>query len=264
MCYDISFSTSYELVSQYFQGVLFDPQLEFDTDLLTHVQAQAHRKYPVVIFDDGHYKIKAFEWGVIPEYMNTPEKIRKGRSSMCNARSEKVFEDKRSYWYRIRKQRCLIPVTGIFEHREVKGWKNKVPYYIRLRERPLFCIPGLYHYPTTYANVETGEVTGTFTLLTRSANPLMRQIHNGGENAGRMPLFLTQELENRWLSPDLDDEALKEIMAYEIPAGELEYNPVFTIRTTKPRPDQKGKLDVFEWPNLPPLGEDEVKENTLF
>lgn len=156
MCYDISFSTTIELVTQYIPDIVVDPQLGINYDLNVHLQAQAHRKYPVIIFDNAEYKLKAFEWGVIADYMNTPEKIKKMRSQMCNARSEKLIEDRKSYWHRIRRKRCLIPVTGFYEHREVKGFKTKIPYHIELKGRELFCIPGLYHYPNK-ADVETGE-----------------------------------------------------------------------------------------------------------
>ena len=262
MCYDISFSTKVETITEYLSDLEVDPQARIDFDNYVHVQAQAHKKYPIVIFEDAHYKLKPFEWGIIPEYMNTPEKIKKGRNSMCNARSEKLIEDKRSYWHRIRKTRCLIPVTGIFEHREVKSWKNKVPYHVWLKNRPMFCLPGLFHYPNK-ADVETGEIVGTFSLITRPANSLMEQIHNGGENAFRMPLFLPKELEVKWLLPDLSDKEIQEILDYEMPSQELAYDPVYTIRTTKERPDQRGKLDPFNWPGLPALGQ-EPMENKLF
>lgn len=35
-----------------------------------------------------------FEWGVIADYTDTPEKIKKGRQWLCNAQSEKVIDDK--------------------------------------------------------------------------------------------------------------------------------------------------------------------------
>ena len=258
MCYDISFSTTIETITDYIPDLVVDPQLQIAYDLNIHVQAQAFQKYPVIIFEDGSYKLKLFEWGVIPEYLNTPEKIKKGRSSMCNARSEKIIEDKKSYWHRIRKKRCLIPVTGIFEHREVKSFRNKIPYFVKLKERQLFCLPGLYHYPQHRADVETGEITGTFTLITRAANAVMAQIHNSGDNAFRMPLFLPRQMELQWLKPELSDEEVSSILNFELPSEELEYYPVFTIRTNKTRPDGKGKLEPFQWENLPPLGVDEA------
>jgi len=257
MCYDISFTSNIQLITDYLPDMVADTQLSFDFETTIHVQAQAFRKYPVIIFEDGAYKLKIFEWGVIADYMNTPEKIKKSRQFMCNAQSEKIVQDKKSFWRRIRSKRCLIPVTGIYEHREIKGWKNKVPYLVHLKNRSLFCIPGLYHY-SPLPDVETGEVTGTFTLITRAANAVMRQIHNGGPRAYRMPLFLPKELELQWLQPNLTDEAIQEILDFEMPADQLDNWPVFTIRSTKPRPDGKEKTAPFQWANLPPLGIDEA------
>jgi putative SOS response-associated peptidase YedK len=262
MCYDISFTTKMETIADYLPELVIDPQINFDFGRAVHVQAQAHSRFPVIVFEHARYQLKPFEWGIIPEYMNTPEKVKKGRNGMCNARREKIVEDKRSYWHRIRRDRCLIPVTGIYEHREVKGWKNKVPYFVHVKGRELFCLPGLYHYPH-FADAETGEITGTYTLITRPANQVMEQIHNGGENAFRMPLFLPRELEMKWLLPDLTDAEIEDILAFELPSEALEFHPVFTIRTNKPRPDGREKAEPYEWPGLPRLGE-EPSVQTLF
>jgi Uncharacterized conserved protein len=262
MCYDISFSSNIELIADYLPEVVFDPQLSIDFDTYIHVQAQAFRKYPVIINEDGQLKLKLFEWGVIADYMNTPEKIKQSRHMMCNAQSEKILGDKKSFWRRIRNKRCLIPVNGIYEHREIKGWKHKVPYFIHYKDRPLFFLAGLYYY-SPIPDPGTGEVQGTFTVVTRRANDVMKLIHNGGPNAGRMPLFLTPELERKWLQPDLTDEDLQSILDYEMPSSNLEHWPVFTIRTTKPRPDNKLANEPFTWANLPPLGS-ETQTQTLF
>jgi putative SOS response-associated peptidase YedK len=259
MCYDISFSSNIQLITDYLPDLVVDPQLNFDFDMAIHVMAQAYRKYPVIINDDGVHKLMPFEWGVIADYMNTPEKVKQSRQYMCNAQSEKIINDKKSFWRRIRAKRCLIPVTGIYEHREIKGWKNKVPYLVRLKERPMFCIPGLYHY-SPIPDMETGEIKGTFTLITRAANSVMKQIHNGGPNVFRMPLFLPKELELKWLQPGLTDEDIQQVLDFEMPSEQLEYWPVYTIRSTKPRPDDREKTAPFEWPNLPPLGIDESTE----
>lgn len=256
MCYDISYKITLDSIEDYFGEIEADIQLNIDFETSVHVLAQSFRKYPIVIFEDGKYKLREFEWGVIAEYMDSPEKIKKMRTSMCNARSEKILGDKRSYWHRIRNKRCLIPVNGIFEHREIKGWKNKVPYYVRQKGREMFCLPGLFQYAPV-PDVETGEVKGTFTLITREGNSIMRLIHNSGDQAFRMPLFLPKELELKWLDPGLGDEGIRGILNYELPSEQLEYRPVFSIRTTKPRPDHGSKTDAFDWPNLPPLGNDE-------
>lgn len=254
MCLDISFYSALQLIDDYFPNLSHDGEIEFDVDKSTHFLALGHNRYPVVVWQNGGYHRKYFEWGIIAEFMDTPEKIKAMRKSMVNARSEKILGDRRSFWNRIRQKRCLIPVTGIYEHREIGGWKNKVPYHIHLRDRPMFCIPGLYHYNTTMpSDPETGEIRGTFTLITRSANSVMRQIHNSGDNAYRMPLFLPRDLELQWLRPDLIDEQVSQLLAYEIPSDELVYEPVFSIRGRTPRPDGKPKNAIFEYANLPPI-----------
>ncbi len=229
-----------------------------------HVQAQAYRKHPVVVEEENTYKVRLFEWGVIAGYMNTPEKIQAMRNSMCNARSEKIVEDKKSYWRQIRSRRCVIPVSGIYEHRHIRGWKKTVPYYVKLKGRDLFCIPGLFTY-SPLPDPETGELQGTFAVITRPANDTMRKIHNGGPNAGRMPLFLPKEKELEWLKPGLSDEGIQSLLDYELPADELDYWPVHTIRTTKDRPDKKEKNEPFTWEKLPELGvDDPVIQEKLF
>lgn len=250
MCYDISFKTDIETLGEYIPTLLTESATGFQDR--EHIMAQAFSKYPVIVADEDAYKVQMFEWGVIAGYMNTPEKIRKSRSFMCNAQSEKIVHDKKSYWHRIRKNRCLIPVTGIFEHRDIQGWKHKVPYFVHLHDREIFCIPGLFNYAP---DPETGEAKGTYTLITRAANNIMEKIHNGGLHAGRMPLFLKdREMELRWLDRKLNDKGIDDILDYEIPSTHLDYRPVYTIRSTKPRPDQKDKTEMYEWQNLPVLG----------
>ena len=254
MCLDIAFYSALQLIDDYFPNLIHDGDIHFDLDMGMHFMALGYNRYPVITMEHGQYHRKYFEWGIIAEYMDTPEKIKTMRRSMVNARSEKILGDKRSFWNRIRGKRCLIPVTGIYEHREIKGWKNKVPYHIQLKDRPLFCIPGLYHYNTRLpSDPETGEVRGMFTLITRAANPLMRQIHNSGDNAFRMPLFLPKELELKWLQPDLTDGDLEAILSYDMPAEDLIADPVFSIRSRTPRPDGQPKTAHYDWPNLPPI-----------
>ena len=254
MCLDIAFYSALELIDDYFPNLVHDGQIAFDLDMGVHFFAIGHKRYPVIVAEEGRYHRKNFEWGIIAEYMDTPEKIKAMRKSMVNARAERILDDKRSFWHRIRGSRCLIPVTGIYEHREVKGWKNKIPYYIGLRDRAMFCLPGLYHYNTRMpSDPETGEVRGMFTAITRAANGVMRQIHNSGDNAYRMPLFLSRELELRWLDPGLSEAGMAEILSYEMPDDQMAYNSVYSIRGRTPRPDGLPKCEAFEYAGLPPL-----------
>jgi putative SOS response-associated peptidase YedK len=266
MCLDIAFYSALELIDDYFPGLVHDGEINFDLDMGVHFFAIGHNRYPVITRAGQSYHRKYFEWGIIAEYMDTPDKIKAMRKSMVNARSEKILEDKRSFWNRLRKTRCLIPVTGIYEHREIKGWKNKVPYHITLKGRNMFCLPGLYHFNSKMpSDPESGEVRGMFTLVTRSGNEVMCQIHNSGDNRFRMPLFLPKELELKWLDPDLSDLDMATLLNYEIPSEQLAYNTVFSIRSRLGRTDGKPKNAPFDFQNLPALGnDDESPQKALF
>jgi len=63
-------------------------------------------------------------------------------------------------------------------------------------------------------------------------------------------------MEMKWLDPNLTDDQLAEMLSFEMPSEKLCTTPVWSIRTTKPRPDGKLKNEYFAWPNLPPLGDD--------
>ena len=249
MCYDLSFSSELESIYDYLPELHNSGQLDFTFDSTYHKVAQSYPKWPVVINKDGKLQLRKFEWGVIPGYMKTPEEIKKGRKWMVNARSEKVLEPK-TYWNRIRTSRCLVAATGFFEHREIPGWKNKVPYYIKVKDQPMFFVAGLYAY-SHIPDVETGELPGTFTILTRAANDVMMKIHNGGENAGRMPLILPKELEQEWLRPDLSDAEIKALLDYSISPEMLDYWPVNSVRKVKP--DDETVITCVDYEGLPAL-----------
>lgn len=133
--------------------------------------------------------------------------------------------------------------------------EKKVPYYIRLKEQPVFFLPGLYSV-TDLPDTETGEILKrqTFSLITRDGNDLMKKIHNDGENRGRMPLFLPRELSEEFLDEDLSPERYREILQFEMPEEQMEAITVYTIRSAKPRPDGLMKNEYWEWEKLPKAG----------
>ena len=223
----MSFFSNIKLIADYLN---LQPGEEISFEPTYHKVAQSFCPWPVVI-NDGGYKIKIFEWGLIADYMNTPEKIKDYRTSMANARSEKMIDDKRSVWHRLKKNRCLVFTTGFYEHRDI-GAKKKLPYFIKLKGQEIFCLAGLYNY-SPIPDPETGEMTGTFSVITREANSLMKTIHNSGPNSGRMPLILDKERALKWLDPDLKEAEIKSIAEYEYPAEQLEAWPVNTIRTRR-------------------------------
>jgi putative SOS response-associated peptidase YedK len=256
MCYDISFTAPVEQEKVVFPDLNFDEEIFVTPEANTHIMGHTFGNHPIIYRnrDDLKLHCRLMEWGVIPFYIKDENAFLKQRASMLNARSERILEDEKSYWYKIRNRRCLIPITGIYEHRTIKGWKKKVPYYIQIKNALLIFLPGLYSV-AELPNHSTGEIEKryTFTLITRAGNKLMQQIHNDGDNAGRMPLFLPQELAQQWLQEDLNSEAYKIILNYELPSEQLNYLPVYTIRTSKKRPDGKLKNEVYKWKGLPEI-----------
>ncbi len=258
MCYDISFTVDIRVLSDYFPDLVFDSQIDLEFGPIDHIQGVGvFGKHPIFYInrDDRRLHCRLMEWGIIEHYVDM-EPHPTYRNKFVNIRSERVLDDKRSYWYKIRNRRCLIPVTGIYEHRGIKGWKKKVPYWVKPADQPMFFLPGLYSV-TEIADRTTGEVVKrwTFGLITRAANSVMRNIHNDGDNRGRMPLFLPYEISKEFISESLTEQRYKEILAYEMPSEELDYHPVFTIRTPKLRADNKPKTAFWEWEKLPELGE---------
>jgi putative SOS response-associated peptidase YedK len=245
MCVDLSFFSTIEVMADYLPQLSGAEQTNLLFQPTYHAQAHAHVRWPIVINDDGCLKVKAFEWGMLDESMKdlAPKDRAKRRLSMVNARSERVFGEKWSVWYRLRQQRCLIPAQGFYEHKEIEG--RKQPYFIKVKEQPLFFVAGLYHY-SPFADVETGESKGTFTMFTRKANSLMEEIHNSGDNKHRMPLILSIELGEQWLAPNLSDKEVQEIMNYEFPSEAMEAWPVRKIRGIKE--DNEKVIEAIELP----------------
>lgn len=258
MCRDISFHSEIQVITEVFPGIKIPNIKQTSNDIWAHVSCESIPSYPVVVAL-GDLQLAEMEWGVIPTYEKDPQNRQLRRRNMVNARSERVLEDKKSYWYRLRRNRCLIPATGIYEHRKVAGFKNKVPYLVSQEGRNGFFVPGLYQV-SQEVDRETGELfeTGSFAMLTCSANELMQWIHNDGENKHRMPLFLPAELEKAWLSPDLTERDMEEIFAFRIPSEALSHHPVFSIRSRSQRPDGKPKDEYYDYgEDLPQFGKDE-------
>jgi putative SOS response-associated peptidase YedK len=246
MCYDISFTAKLKELPAYFLEMVDSPQLKLD---FQEDQFFAHRypEYPIVRRNsEGEVIMQQMEWGVIPFYVKDEAKFIRQRASMLNARAERILDDPKSVWNKIKNRRCLIPVTGIFEHRGIVGWKNKVPYFITLKDQPVFFIPGLYATADLPDKV-SGEIIKryTFTLITRAANPLLANIHNDGDHRYRMPLFLPLALSKKWIEVELPEKEYREILGYEMSPENMNYVPVWTIRSPKERPD--GKLKTVYW-----------------
>jgi putative SOS response-associated peptidase YedK len=255
MCYDISFTTSMKQLSDYFPDLIHDDQVQINFDEAAHIVGHAYGLHPIIYRnkDTNSLHLKLMEWGCIPYYIKEASSFVRQRTTMLNARSERILDDPKSYWNKIRNRRCLIPVTAFYEHRQVDGLKKKVPYIISVKDEPILLMPGLYSVVKLPDSQGELQEVWTFTLITRKANKVMAQIHNDGENTERMPLLLPIELSKKWVSDNLTEEEYREILNYEMPSENLDFHPVYTIRSSKPRPDGKAKNEFYDWGNIPAI-----------
>ncbi len=158
--------------------------------------------------DEGR-ELALVRWGLIPSW----SKDAKIGYKFINARSETVAE-KPSFRSAFKQRRCLIPASGFYEWQK-QGTGSKQPYFICPREGELFSFAGLWerwHDPE-------GEEVETCTILTTTANDLMKPIHD------RMPVILDPSSEEQWLDPRASADALRFLLVPYTSEG-MEARPV--------------------------------------
>jgi len=174
-----------------------------------------------VIVQREHVEMVMMQWGLIPHWMKDPKKS----MHPINAKAETLAE-KPMFCGLLKNKRCLIPASGFYEWK--KDGTRKIPYYIHLKDSPLFAFAGLYDVWYDACN----EAHLTFTIITTDANELVAPLHD------RMPVILKEEDENRWLTGDAPtiDEMKKVLDPY--PPSEMEAYPV-SSRVNRPDDDDE-------------------------
>jgi putative SOS response-associated peptidase YedK len=158
-------------------------------------------------------------WGLIPSWA----KDAKIGYTLINARAE-TAASKPSFRSAFKQRRCLIPASGFFEWQK-QGAGRKKPFFIRPRDGGLFSFAGLWerwHDPE-------GEELETCTILTTTANELMRLIHE------RMPVILDPCSEGQWLDPRTSPDALHSLLV-PYSAEWMETRPI-SLRVNNPKND---------------------------
>lgn len=152
----------------------------------------------IVILREDHKRpgvklAEAARWSLVPVW----SKELKLKYPTFNARAESVLE-KPSFKASAKSRRCLIPAQGYYEWTGDKG--AKTPHYIHLADE-LILFAGLYswwHEPGT-ADDEGWHLTTT--MLTMESYGLMQEIHH------RIPVFMSDDMQEDWLSPEVVGEA---------------------------------------------------------
>jgi putative SOS response-associated peptidase YedK len=172
-------------------------------------------------------ELQMFHWGLIPYWVKDMAAAVRLRTSTLNCISEEMF-DKPAFRDAAKEgKRCLIPCSGFYEWRWIdeKG-KTKVPYYIYVKDQPLFSLAGLY---SKWKDRERDSNYFSYTVLTTKANKMMSEIHNSKH---RMAVIVPREYEKDWLNPNLtNDDVLA--LCQPIDDSRLEAHTISRLITTK-------------------------------
>jgi putative SOS response-associated peptidase YedK len=199
MCYTIEINLTREQIEKRFNakfknGSDFEPRKKVSAFTLPSLP---------VICSDSKDEVKLFTWGLIPFWVKNEEDAKTIRTKTFNARAESIA-DKASYRNSFKSKRCLVLADGFYEW-HTRG-KEKIPYFINLKDNNPFALAGLYD---NWLNRETGEYINTFTVITTRANPMLEKIHNLKK---RMPVVLPHNTERLWLDINLPPDNLKAML----------------------------------------------------
>jgi len=138
--------------------------------------------------DDAKRVVEPMSWGLVPSWSKDKTRM----ASMINARSETLAE-KPSFRNLIAKHRCVLPIQGFYE------WKNlptetkkplKQAFYISRTDAQVMTLAGLW---TSWKQPDS-SVLRTCTIITTEANSALHEIHH------RMPVVLEKAAVDEWLS----------------------------------------------------------------
>jgi putative SOS response-associated peptidase YedK len=199
MCYTIEINLTREQIEKRFNakfknGSDFEPRQKVSAFTLPSLP---------VICSDSKDEVKLFTWGLIPFWVKNEEDAKTIRTKTFNARAESIA-DKASYRNSFKSKRCLVLADGFYEWHT--SGKEKIPYFINLKDNSPFALAGLYD---NWLNRETGEYISTFTVITTRANPMLEKIHNLKK---RMPVILSHHTERQWLDINLPPDNLKAML----------------------------------------------------
>ena len=196
-------------------------------------------------------------WEFIPSWIHNTKELEVSREKFTtlNAKGENLLESK-MYRDASLKRRCIVLSSGFYEWRHYKpvGTKkeNAYPYFITIKNKPVFFMAGIYQ-PWTDKN--TGETIDSFAIVTTAANDLMSKVHNKKK---RMPAILNESLAQEWLQEELPESRIKEIANFQLADQDMEAISIRKDFKISAHPQEK-----FVYAELPSLNQSEGFSNEL-
>ena len=124
-----------------------------------HSNGFSHKDFAVIANINGDDAIHMINWGLIPFWVKTLADGKKLSNNTLNAKSETIF-DLPSFKTSITSKRCVIPLTGFYESRDIGGLKY--PYYIYPKNSDYFLMGGIYSF---WKNKEADETLKTVGII---------------------------------------------------------------------------------------------------
>ena len=185
MCFTVNVNLIKEELESRYGATLIDPD-KYRPSYYYH--AFGLPKIPAICSSDAS-SIRLLQWGLIPSWTRSKEDAEIIRYKTFNARAESI-DMKPSFSGSIKSKRCIIPIRGFFEWQH--AGKDKIPWYISDSGNEILSLAGIYD---DWTESITGEILGTFSVITTDANELMAEIHNSKK---RMPVLLDRNSEHAW------------------------------------------------------------------
>ncbi len=184
------------------QGIVNEISERYKDPSVANGEVFPTNNIPVVYPHNGRYVLSAAKWG-FPSF--------KGNGVIINARAESVAE-KPMFKGSFMSRRCIVPANGYYEWLTHED-RKKTKYYIRVKDKSLFYMAGLYNMFTD----KSGIIYPAVTVITTNANEDISFIHD------RMPVILPSERISPWMDANNTDVA--ELKGFLTPyeAGKIIY-----------------------------------------
>jgi putative SOS response-associated peptidase YedK len=167
----------------------------------------APTQFAPIVFGDDERELDFARFGMHPDW------FKQRNRDLINLRRESLIE-KPFFRRQLKRNRCIVPVTGFFEWQRVGN--RKTPFRFHPAEDELFSLAGIWE-----IDLFRGQKTPSFAIVTGPPNSKMKHVHE------RMPVILNDDDVEGWLSPETSIEELIDMMGV-LPDDEMEYHRVST------------------------------------
>lgn len=182
-----------------------------------------HPAIPILLSKGGiHWE--SMHWGLIPLWCKDWSAAMEMSNMTLNARAETLFE-KPAFKHAASAKRGLMPITGFYEYKHVKG--KKFPHFIDWNDEEVRWVACVCD---EWKDHSRGETLLTFSIVTTRGNALMAEIHNNPElDEPRMPVFLEGQDLLTWIDSATPIEQLKQLLLPKEEPG-MRAHPVKPLR----------------------------------